>query len=427
MSITLLDGDMPTLTVEAALSAATDIYGVWDTGVWDTAAWGPDIAWTDISRWARTVTSSRKFTREVAAWEAGTCTIVLDNAKAQFSPTNLAGPFVTSGITQIRPWRPVRWKATWAGVTYYGYTGYALAWEQAWAGGHADSIVTVSATDELSKLAKFDGLELPSQGAGETSGQRIHRVLNNAGHTGPRNIDVGRVTMEATTLAQNAVTELKLVTDSEGGGLWVEADGTVTFENEFALLENARSNTVQAVFSDGSTPRDGSSGGELPCANITAEYNGDLIKNIISYARAGSTSQVVVDNTSRALYGDFRDTRTDLVCADDAQVLNLATFALARYKDPELRVVQIEIKPRSNPTRLFPQVLGRRVRDLVRVIIRPIGGETIIRDCHIAGIEHTITGDDWITKFDLWSATPYLLYSGSRWDVGLFDSAAWFF
>jgi hypothetical protein len=422
MSITLLDGDMPTLTVEAALSAAaTDVYGIWDTGFWNTATWGPDIVWTDISRWVRTITSSRKFTREVAAWEAGTCTIVLDNSKAQFSPTNLAGPFVTSGITQIRPWRPVRWKATWAGVTYYGYTGYALAWEQAWAGGHADSTVTVSATDELSRLAKFDGLALPSQGFGETSGQRIHRVLNNAGHTGSRNIDNGRATMQATTLAANAVEDLKLTADSEGGALWIEADGTVTFENEFALVENSRSNTVQAVFGDGSH------GDELPCSDITAEYNGDLLKNIISYARLGGTTQEVFDLPSRALYGDFRDSRADFICETDNQVSDLANFTLVRYKDPELRVTQIEIKPRKDPARLFPQVLGRKLRDLVRVNIRPIGGETITRDCHIAGIEHQITGDNWITKFDLWSATPYLLYANSRWDVGQFDSTNWFF
>jgi hypothetical protein len=72
-----------------------------------------------------------------------------------------------------------------------------------------------------------------------------------------------------------------------------------------------------------------------------------------------------------------------------------------RYGQPEERVEQIVVKPRADPTRLFPQVLGRRVRDLVRVVVNPLGGGTITQDCHIAGIHHEISEDDWTTTFDL--------------------------
>jgi hypothetical protein len=47
LSVTWRDG--VTITVRAALSAATGSYGVWDTSVWNTATWGPDVIWTDIS------------------------------------------------------------------------------------------------------------------------------------------------------------------------------------------------------------------------------------------------------------------------------------------------------------------------------------------------------------------------------------------
>jgi hypothetical protein len=194
----------------------------------------------------------------------------------------------------------------------------------------------------------------------------------------------------------------------------------VVFERQYALMENARSNTIQATFGDGS-------GTELPCADIMVAYNGDLVRNIAAFAMVGSSAQVAADNTSRALYGDLRESRTDLVCDSDAQALALATGWVQRYKDPELRVTQIVIRPRSKPSVLFPQVLGRRVRDLIRVVVRPGGGETITRDCHIAGITHTISGADWVTVFDLWSASVYQTYATSRWDVGTWDGAAWFF
>jgi hypothetical protein len=422
MSISLYRGTV-TLTVEAALSAATGSYGAWDSGIWDTSTWGPDVVWTDVSGYARQASTNRSFGRDVMTWESGSARVVLDNRDGRFSPANLSGPYVTSGVTQVRPWRPLRIRATYGSTTYDVYNGYALAWEESYQvqrTGKGDSITTVPCTDELARLAGFDGLEQPAVGGEESAGRRIHRVLDNAGHTGTRSVDEGRNSMQATTLAQNAVTELKLTTDSEGGALFVDGDGTVTFENQFALIENSRSNSIQATFGDGG-------GSELPYAEIEVHYDGDLVKNIASFARVGGTAQTSSDNTSRALYGDRRESRTDLVCESDAQALGLAQWWVARYKDPELRVTKITIKPRRDPANLFPQALGRRVRDLIRVVRRPAGGHTITRDCFIAGISHTITPEDWTTEFELWSATAYTAFSTSRWDTGVFDTATWFF
>lgn len=409
-----------TVTVEAALSAATGSYGAWGAGLWGTATWGPDEVWTDISAYVSSVSTSRRFSRDLAAWEAGTATIVLQNRDARFSPSNLAGPYVTAGVTGVRPWRPVRVRASWAGVTYDVYRGYALGWqesyEQPYPGG-GGAIVTVACVDELGSLARFDGLEQSPVGAGELSGVRIHRILNNAGYSGARMIDPGTVTMQATTLAANAVTELKLVADSEGGAVYIDRAGTVVFERNFALIENTRSNTIQATYGDGP--------GELPYSDVKPSYDGDLMVNIAAFARVGGTAQTATDETSRALYRDKRATRTDLVCQTDAQAANLAAFAIQKYGKPEDRIDSVEIRPRGNPAVLFPAVLDREVRDLVRARRRPPGGITVTRDCHIAAISHNITGDNWVTTFGLWSAAVY--QTVGRWDVATWDQSTWFF
>jgi hypothetical protein len=411
-----------TLTVEAGLSAATGSYALFDVSLFDVGTFGPDRIWSDVSQYLRAITSTRKFGREVAAWDVATASFVLDNTRRYFSPSNLSAssPYVTGGISQIRPLRPMRWSATYQGVTYYGYTGYSTAWEETFLPGMVDAYVTVPCEDEMAMVNNFDGLEQSPVGAGELSGARVHRILDNARNTAPRSIEAGRVTMQATTLAQNAATEIKLVADSEGGALFVDGDGTLVYEGQYALLENARSNTIQGVFSDGGD-------GNLPCWDISLAYNGDLVRNVASFARVGGTAQVVDDPSSRSLYMDRRETRTDLVCETDAQALNLATFYVERFKQPEQRVTQIVVKPRTDPKRLFPQVLGRRVRDLIRVVVHPLGGGAITQDCHIAGISHDITKDDWTTTFDLWSATVYTGYSTSRFDVGLYDQARFFF
>lgn len=418
MAISWFDG--VSLTFEAALSASTGSYGAWDAALWDTATWGPDVVYTDVSAYLRKIGTHRGFGREVQTWEAGTATAALSNRDARFSPTNLSGPYVTAGVTSIRPWRPARLRATYAGTTYDVYTGYITDWIEEYAAAHADTVVTVPCVDEFGRLAAVSGVEVTATGAGESSGQRVQRILNAAGHIGPRDIDSGSVTVQATTLASPTVSEMQLVADSEGGALYIGADGTVIFDRQYALLEETRSNTLQATFGDGS-------GSELPCSNVRVSYAGDLVSNIATFQRVGGAQRTASDATSRALYGDRRASRSDLVAESDTQVQGLADWWVARYKDPELRVVQLQIKPRLSPARLFPEVLGRRVRDLIRVVVRPLGGQTITRDCFIAGISHDISGDDWTTTFDLWSATPYTAFVSSRWNVGTWDGATWFY
>jgi hypothetical protein len=410
----------PTLTAEAALSTATGTYAAWDASKWDAALWGPDIVWTDISAYVRSLQTDRAFSRQQQLWQAGTGGAVLDNRDRRFSPDNMTGPYVVAGVTGVRPWRPIRYRATWAGVTYDLYTGYSLDWMETWVDGHADSTVSVPATDELGQLAAFEGLAVAPVGAGDLSGARAHRLLDNAGHTGLRNIAVGRNTMQATTFSSGTATELALTADSEGGALWVDANGSVMFDDQYALMEQTRSNTIQARFDDGS-------GGDLPCADVKPAYNGDLISNIAAFQRVGGAVQTATDATSRALYGDKRKTRTDLICETDVQAAALATFWVTRYGQPEQRFSQIVLRPQRDPNRLWPQALGRRIRDLIRVTARPIGGTTVVQDCHIVGIHHQTNGEQWTTTFDLWSAAVYQTFSTSRWNVGLWDSAAWFF
>lgn len=429
MSVSLFDG--VTITVEAALSAAVDSYGAWDSGLWDSALWGPDEAYVDISDYARSFSTSRAFGREVAVWEAGTGGLVLDNRDGRFCADNLSGPYVTAGVTGIRPWRPVRIRATYNSVTYPVAKLYALDWVESYpdlaAADSGDAIVTVPMADEFARLSGVDGLEQTPTGAGDSFGARLHRVLHAAGSTVDRMIEPGVNTMQATNLSANTVSELKLTADSEGGAVYVGAAGEIIGEGQLALVQNSRSIVSQATFGDGG-------GDEVPYADITLGGAGDLIKNIAAYARVGGTSQTVSDATSRALYGDRRDTRTDLICETDEQAGQLATWKVARFKAPERRVESITILPRRNPSVMFPLALGLKVRDLVTVVRRPPGGYTITQYCHIAGIRHEVTPDNWITTFTLFSATPYRAFASSLWDTGLWgasehdpDAALWFF
>lgn len=425
MSVSWFGGlDGVTLTVEAALATASGSYAVFDVSKFDSSTFGPDIVWADVSSYVREpLSTQRGFSRDNAAWQPGTATVKLDNTKRYFSASNLSSssPFVVGGISQIRPVRPLRIRATYAGTTYYLYQGYVKSWQGSFVPGHVDAFVTVPCEDQSARLAKMGGYAQTPVGAGEYAGQRVNRVLDSVGYTGPRNVDLGRNTMQATALSTKAMQELALVADSEGGAVWVDADGTLMFNQQYYLMETTRSTTVQATFGDGS-------GSELPCNDIVDEAaDGDLIQSGASFQRVGGTAQLVVDAASQQVYDNAIETRADLVCETDTQALTLAQFHVEQFKDAEDRIRQIVVKPRTDPEALFPQVLGRRIRDLVRVVVRPLGGGTITQDCHIIGISHEITQDDWTTTFDLASAAVYEKYSDSRFDIGHFDSMRFFF
>lgn len=419
MSFVTQDG--VTVIVEAALDASVGTYGAWDVSIWDAATWGPDVVFQDISQWVRSFTTTRKFSRDLQVWEAGTATIVLNNRDGRFNPSNLTGPYVTGGVTGIRPWRPIRIRTVYAGQAYEVYRGYATAWQDSYIEpypGGGQVITTVPCVDELGSLARFQGFSVGNVGSGELSGSRIHRILDNAGHAGKRDIDPGKVTLQATDLSQNCINDLVITADSEGGAVYVNRTGTVIYDQRYALIENARSNTVQATFGD--------SPGELGYADIATSYDGDLVVNIAKFAAVGHSVRTSDDQTSRALYQDKQYSRTDLLCTDDTDVQLLADFYIGQYSRPELRITSINVLPRGNPAVLYPQIFGREVRDLIRVHRTPPGGYTIRRDCHIAGISHTFGEDlNWSTTFDLWSAEVY--QDAGTWDAAVWDENLFFF
>jgi hypothetical protein len=362
--------------------------------------------------------TDRKFTRDLQAWEAGSATVVLNNKDGRFSPANMSSPYITAGISGVRPWRPIRIKVQGVPI----WTGYVLSWNDGYSGAHAFATSTADCRDEFASLARVDGFETTEQGAGETTGRRIHRLLDNAGHTGGRAVDVGYSTVQATNLSLNTLSEMKLTADSEGGSVWVEADGAVWFGSRYSLLDYERSRTVQATFGDGSNAS------ELPCMNIAVANDGEQLVNYVSFARAGGTAHIVGDNTSRALNGDVTNQRHDLVLESDGDVEGVAQLYVQTHKDAEFRVDSLTFTPRqlSHPT-LITQAVNRRVRDLVRVKIRPLGGYTITRDCFISGIGHDITpAGEWTVRFDLSSASAWTGFATSVWNTGLWDTATWF-
>jgi hypothetical protein len=262
----------PGIIVEAGFTPAGPGTGVTDlilgdpsSGLLGTGTLGTSTVWTTLNGYMpdgipviQSITITRSSTRQqgpLTTYEAGTCTIVLANSDGRFSPENLAGPYVTGGVTQVRPMIPVRVRATWGSPAYTLFTGYVRSWTPPTAQLGPDYDYTIAeATDAFCVLA---GVTIPAAalaGAGELSGARVNRILAAAGWystaQGLSDIDAGQSRVQGTTLGATALSLLQTAADSEIADLYIDGSGRVTFRDRHAPLTDPRSTTVQAVFGD---------------------------------------------------------------------------------------------------------------------------------------------------------------------------------
>lgn len=414
-----------TLIPEVAFSSgAGDVgYLVLDDpsrGKLDTAKLAAGDYFTDVADWFRGASVRRGVARFDGVYgraEAGTMTVALANEDRRFDPTNLAGPYVAAGVTQIKAGRAIRLRAIYATVAYDLFRGF-ITEPQLTYRNPSVATTTFLATDGTEVLSNFDQNAGGVVGGGEDTGARINRVADNAGWPAEeRNVAVGATTVQGTDLSANAWAEIVRTSDTELGEVYFDVDGKLTFRNRHALYTDTRSNTAQAIFGD--------AGGELGFTDVELATDLRQTKNIIRLSHVGGVQQVVEDLTSQAEYRRRTWQRSDLLHQTDAEVLDYARHVLALLKDNELRVDSITIDPLADPANLFPQVLGRKLGDRVTVKFTPPGGGArISRDVFIRGIEHSAGNDTWRTRFVFQDATKFAFFVLDNATLGRLDANA---
>jgi len=367
--------DAPAGQAGTALRLSDVTLGLLDTGTLGTAT-----GWTDISAQVISFTITRPSTRlqgPLQNYQAGTCSILLDNSDGRFDPDNLSGPYVTGGVTQLVPMVPVRVRAVFATVAYGLYSGFADGWIPAavsYEGGYAE--LTLPATDAFKILAGVTLAAVGITGVGADTGARMRDILGRVGwYTSAERllIDTGNSLLQGTTLGADALSLMQVAADSEIGRLYVSGAGAIVFRNRRSLLTDPRSNTVQAVFGDlpGTVQPAGT---ELDCAAVGRASDDTTIANDVQATRAGGGLQEVRDTASIAKYLFPRTyVRADLILQGDKDALNWAQWVLYVSKGAEDRFETLAVDPAADPYSLWPQVLGREIGDRIQVWVRPPG------------------------------------------------------
>lgn len=375
--------------------------------------------WVDVGDWCTSMSTRRGRRRLIEGFSTGTATITLRNDDRRFDPENLVGPYAAAGVSNLRTRVPCRISATYAGTRYPIFAGYVDKWDPRYnEPGTGVCVVTVS--DAFKILGGIDPVEQSAQGAGELSGARINRILDNAGFpSADRAIDAGNSAMQATTLATNVLTELKLVAESERGQFYVDSSGQVAFRERHARFERSRSVNVQGIFGDAA--------GELDYSSISAPIDDELIVNQANIARSGGVSQSWGSDASRTQYLLSTYTRTNLTFTTDAEAAEYARWIIRQFADQDRRVEQVTIEPdgMDGGADPWPILLGAEIGDRYQVRRRPLNSTPIDADCWVEGVSHDIgainAGGRWVTKFDFSDASRSNAFLLDHAELGQLD------
>jgi hypothetical protein len=323
------------------------------------------------------------------------------------------------------------------------FTGLIQSWNLSY-DYNRFAVVDVELVGIESQIASFTSPALASQGGGESAGARINRILTNAGFQGTRYVDTGLADMQATTLEGNALSELQLTADSDGGAIYWGPDGSVYYDGFNAQIDKSRG-SAEFFFTDQNTNYLDVDPGDIvfdeveriAFQSLTFAYDGDLVRNIYNYQRVGGTIQTVDNQASRQLYGDRGDVRTDLICTTDADVIRLIDRELAVNNVPEFRVESLTLSPLSprnvgdyeDPGWRVWQWLAYgaiRLRQGTFVYYQPPGEPDPVRsDVFIESIAHSITPSTWEINLGFSSATVYVEMGNTVWDTVYWDDAVW--
>jgi hypothetical protein len=365
----------------------------------------PDI-WTDVTPYVRSWSTRRGAARSddpTLRFDPGTCAVEFNDGDRRFDPENLVGPYATAGVSQVEPMRRVRIRAVWNGVTYPICQGFADDWKPNYQ-GNSWTYTTLSATDASKVFAAVERDAVSPVGAGEDSGARVNRILDAYGWpAGDRVIATGDTLLQSTDLSGNLLAELYLVQDTEQGEFYIDAQGRTVFRNRRAALAETRSRVSQATFGDGGY----AATGEIPYADATQSTPDDTLINSVDAARAGGTEQHVEDVVSIARYLRKSHTRNDLLMTDDAGALQWANWLKYQYATPARRFAKLEFNTPSPDVEaaFWPALLGREFGDRITIKRRPAGGgDPIVRDVFVRGVEHQSDGVAWTSSVTLQSA-----------------------
>lgn len=351
---------------------------------------GATPTWSDVTEYVRAFHTDRGRQTELDRTEAGTGSIVLQNWDRRFEPENPSSPYSPNVV----PMRRIRVRGTWDNATHDIFNGFVESWTPRYQEGGFNEIVEVPVVDAFKALALA---KISASYPQEASGVRVGKVLDDAGWpAAERSVDAGQAIIPASTLDKApALQHLQDVAIAELGLLFATRSGILRFMERTAFfggLEDYPNHTWGDL----------EDGVEWLYRDVVLAFDDASIWNDLRITRQGGIEQVAIDSASQTKYLRRTLTATGVLVATDNEALDIANYWVNRYKEVDLRVVGLGLRPAMHPAQ-WTHVLHAELGDRIRVRRRPREGGLIEQTAFIQGIAHSWDGEagTWDVKFRL--------------------------
>ena len=335
----------------------------------------------DISAYARRVTI--KYGRERLiedAFQAGSCTIELDNTGNEFTPGHSDSSYGNSQLIN----REVRISSEVVGGTdsYATYLWRGFITDANYSAGHGTSTVYLTSVDGFDRLASAS---IYNQNFSEEyTGLRVANVLDLASVDYPdesspldRDIDYGSIKASAATgVTANALDYIQQLARTENGRFLINQAGTPSATNFGGVASyyavNASTVNHGVTISDAVTLATG----QTEAAHLGLEWGSELLFNSYEFTPASGAVQTGSNAASITKYGQRVIKRTLLSDTSDADEAGI--YFIGLFDEPALRVSQVIVSIDSATTLTAERLLHIGVMSSMDLSYLPPGSSVTL-------------------------------------------------
>ena len=323
-------------------------------------------------------------------FQAAQATFRIVDPNGDWNPSNTASPYY--GYLTVN--RKIRFTANYGTQGYFLFSGYIQAYNYSYPKNQEIGYVDLVCTDAFRLLALAGITTVASTSAGETTGQRIGKILDQVSFpSSMRAIETGSTTVQADpSTLRTSLAAIQNCEFSEQGAFYINGAGNATFLSR-ATVEKSAGGTATFFCNDGTG---------ISYFDFKPAFDDKLIINQATITRVGGTAQSASNAASVAKYFPHSVNYDNLVVQTDADAANIAKAYVATRAETTLRIDSLTLDLTTpNYSAGITAALSFDYFSNVRFKNVGIDGTVIDKTLQVVGIAHEITPNSWKTTFTL--------------------------
>ena len=346
----------------------------------------------DVSDQLDSVTTTRGRNGLADQFQAGTLTMRIVDQNGDFNPQNTASPY----YTLLSPMRKVQITATYGATTYPIFSGYITGYNTVTPKYVGDVVyTTITAIDGMRLLTNALVTTITGAVAGEDSGARINRILDQVGWPATlRSIQTGSTTLQADPGTQrSALAAIQTVETSEYGAFYIDPNGVATFKNRNYCTVTSANTPI--YFNDNGT--------NISYFNALWLLNDAQVVNQAAITATGLAVQTASNAASIAKYFVHSYTQDNLLMPTTTEALNYARAYVASRAETTIRCDALTLDLYTNNYNSgIIAALDLDYFDPVSITTTQpavVGTSSITKNLQVFGVQHSISVNSWKTTF----------------------------